>query len=276
MSRFYLILALLLIHVTSPMYGQEIDKKSSKRERPSEHPVYEYEKSPYVSADVWDCVKPYLLPSNHPVRARLDKIFSSSRVTLNQDTVLAAGFERATIRAYSHNIVSKHPDLQGYLVKFFTDEQDLQDFPPLIWRIEGANAVRNEIKARGYEKMFSVPKKWIYPLPAEPSPPPECYRKNFILVVEDMHIYRKNKNYRRWKENMTPKRADAMFVLLQVVGLYDSIYPFNLPFCEDGRQSFIDTEHHHKWPIRFDLMLPYFSPQMEHYWRIIVGQGGPR
>lgn len=275
MYRFCLILIFLHLYLPSSVYG-EIEKKTTKRESYPKNPVYEYEKSPHVSSEAWECVKPYLLPSNHPVKARLDKIFSSSRATLNEDSMLAAGFERATVRAYSHNIVSKHPDLQGYLVKLFTDQQDIQDYPLLIWRIEGANAVRHEIITRGYEKMFSVPNKWIYPLPIEPSPPPECHRKNFILVVEDMHIYRKSKNTRRWKEKMTPKRADAMFVLLQVVGLNDSIYPFNLPFCEDGRQAFIDTEHHHNWPIHFHLMLPFFSPEMEQYWRILVGQGGPR
>lgn len=266
---------LVLLSFT-PLFADPVDKKSFRTERPPEFPVYEYEQSPHVPDHVWEHVKPHLLPSNHPVKPRLDKIFMNSRATLNQQSMEAAGFVRTTVRTYSHNIVSKHPDLKGYLVKLFTDEQEIEDYPLLISRIDGANCVRQEIKNRGYEKMFSVPNKWIYPLPAEPSPPPGSHRKNFILVVEDMHIYRKSKNYRRWQEKMTPKRADAMFVLIQVVGLNDSIYPFNLPFCEDGRQSFIDTEHHHKWPIRFDLMLPYFSPWMEKYWRVLVGQGGPR
>lgn len=273
----HLLWYLILVAASANLHAEAAEKKSSRNtDKFPSNPVYDYVKSPYVTHEIWERVKPYLLPSNHPVKARLDKLFSKSRITLNQDTVAAAGFDRSTVRTYSHNIVSKHPALKGYLVKFFTDEQDLEDYTPLICRIEGANCVKAIIEERGYQKMFKVPNKWIYPLPEEPSPPAGYYRKNFILVVEDMYIYRKSKNTRRWKENMTPRRADAMYVILQLAGLNDSIYPFNLPFCEDGKQAFIDTEHHHTWPVHFDLMLPYFSSEMEQYWRIVVGQGGPR
>jgi hypothetical protein len=268
---FFILLFMRLFSLTA----SPLEKSSKKREKPPAIPLFEYEKSPYVADDAWEYVKPFLLPSNHPVKARLDKIFSKARVSLNENSLLEAGFERSQVRKYSNNIVSKHPELQGYLVKLFTDEQDVEDFPPLVCRIDGAQYVRNEIKAHGYEKLFSVPNKWIYPLPSEPSPPEGYHRKNFILVVEDMNIYTKRKNYLRWKEKMTPKRADAIYIVLQNVGLSDSIYPFNLPFCEDGRQAFIDTEHHHKWPVHFDLMLPFFSPKMEQHWRNIVGNGGP-
>jgi hypothetical protein len=275
MYKIWLLAAMLFLSLASSLNAHEVERRSRGKHKFPALLLYEYEKSPYVSSEVWEYVKHFLLPSNHPVKAKLDKIFSASRVTLNEYSLMQAGFERSNVRKFSNNIVSKHPELPGYLVKLFTDEQDIEDYAPLICRIDGAQYIRNEIKAHGYEDMFSVPNKWIYPLPSEPSPPEGYHRKNFILVVEDMKIYRKSKNYLRWKEKMTPKRADAMYVLLQNVGLIDSIYPFNLPFCEDGRQAFIDTEHHHKWPVRFQLMLQFFSPEMEQHWRIIVGNGGP-
>jgi hypothetical protein len=265
------IFILCFLLLTTAAYG----KHSKKQEQPAFVPEYKYEPSPYVDPQVWHNVSQYFLPSNHPIKSRLDEIFSKTRVTLNPQTILEAGFERNNARHFSKTVVSKHPALNGYLVKMFTDEQDLEDYIPLCHRIVGAECVKAVIKVHHFEKFFKVPQKWIYPLPIEPSPPEGYHRKNFILVVEDMDIHHKQKNALSWKKKILPDRADAIYTVIQAVGLADSIYPFNLPFCRDGKQAFIDTEHHHKWPIHFDLMLPFFSTRMEHYWRIIVGNGGP-
>lgn len=240
-------------------------------------PEYNYERSPYVTEESWKFLQTYLLPSNHPIKPKLDKIFKASRVTQSTQSVKDAGFTRHIARNYSFAVVSPHPELKGYLVKMFLDNQsNTPDFEQWVERIDGANYVKASIKAHGYEKLFKVPNKWIYPLPLEPSPSPGSYRKNFILVVEDMKIYRGRKTTKRWQGNqMTMKRADAFFVILQDVGLKDSIYPFNVPFCEDGKQAFIDTEHHHKWPICFNLTTPYFNPMMQEYWLHLIGNGGP-
>ena len=276
MKRILILISMSLLTIS---YGWTSEsnpvKKKSKEKEKNFTPEYNYPKNPHVSQEVWDKVSPYFLPSNHPAKAKLDRIFHRTRVTLNTDAVAAAGFERSINRPFSNTVVSKHPDVKGFFLKFFTDEQDIEDWPVLIWRIDGAKYVQQCIDHYGYQKFFKVPKKWIYPLPADPSPPAGMHRKNFILVAEEMDIYHKSKNYSKWKHNITIDRADAIYTVLQIVGLKDSIYAFNIPFCKDGTQAFIDTEHHHEWPIRFDLMLPWFNPRMEQYWRVIVGHGGP-
>ncbi len=89
-----------------------------------------------------------------------------------------------------------HPLIKGYLFKVYLDVQpDICEWSNWVRRIEGAHAIRACIKRHGY-KHFSVPHKWIYPLPPEPSPPfsEKYHRKNFILIVEDMHIVNLTQN----------------------------------------------------------------------------------
>lgn len=241
-------------------------------------PVFDYTPSPRVSPEVWEMVKPYLLPSNHPIKPALDRIFSQTRVTANAKSVKRAGFKKPLPRPYSHCTVSHHPSLKGYLVKLFTDDQPLLcDHLAWIKRIKGANAVQKSIDKHKFHHFFKVPGKWIYPLPANPPPRNINKGKNFILVVEDMDIYEKQKNYDRWRgKKMTPQRIDAVWIVMEENGLSDSIRPFNIPFCKDGLQAFIDTEHHHEWPVHYEIMARYLSSSIEQHWIELMRRGGPK
>ena len=251
-------------------------KKSSPSIDHSKYSEYNYAPNPHIPREVWNLVKPFLLPSNHPIKYQLDALFSRGRVCQNLHTLADAGFSHCYIRGYSLMVVTDHPMVRGYWLKMFIDEQDITDYPALIHRIEGARAIQDAIVRHGYQDHFVVPKKWIYPLPAEPSPSAGCHRKNFILVAEDMNIYTKSANKKKWATKITPPRALAIYTLFQELGLNDSIYPFNLPFCKDGRQAFIDTEHHHNWPVRFDKMLQHMPHALQDYWlRIIETHGHP-
>lgn len=234
----------------------------------------------YVPADIWQKLSPYFLPDDHPIKGKLDRIFSASRVSLDPYTLKKAGFLTPNPRNHSRTIVSKHPQLKGYLVKLFTDVQkDKSDSQQLHKRIRGAVHTWKAIQAHGYQRYFKVPRKWIYPLPEHPAPPAEYLsnRKNFILVVEDMDIFQKKKNNKQWKSAVvTPERLNAIYTILQEVGLDDSMRAFNLPFCADGKQAFIDTERYHHWPIKMEVMLQYLSKPMKRHWNHLIIKGGPK
>lgn len=237
-----------------------------------EKPVYNYTKNPDVSEAVWDAVKPYLLPSNHPVKKKLDKIFTASRVTAHERSVKAAGFTSPYHRPQSRMVVSRHKDLPGYLVKMFTDDQrSVADYTLMLHRIKGARSIQRSIEKHGYEHLFKVPKKWIYPLPAEPVPLIAKYRKNFIIVVEDANILPRKDNYRKWKSSaMSRERMKALYVVMKEQGLKDSVFPFNLPFSEDGKIAFIDTEYHHSWPVHFNRLTSYFPSNQRNFWKQMI------
>jgi hypothetical protein len=233
-----------------------------------------FKRSPHVSEEIWTIVKPHLLPANHPARAKLDRLFSSRRVIRSPNTFKEAGFTRYRPGRFSRIMASGHPHLKGYFIKAFADTEltITADWMKLMHRIEGAKSIRACIKKHGYEKKFTVPHKWLYPLPAEPSPPHSAHylRKNFILVAEDMRIYDHEKNNKYYKKKMTPELIKALFTIIDEEGLADSLYAFNVPFCRDGRLAFIDTEHHHRWPIKYEKFKKYFSSDMGRYWDSLV------
>lgn len=238
-----------------------------------------YERNPHVDPQVWDFLSPFFLPEDEPVKAKLDQLFSNTRATLNKEALLEAGFiiPKRGPRASIHATILKHPKMKRYIFKLFTDDQDIEDWPNMARRIQGAECIREAIKKFGYESMFSVPKKWIYPLPVDPSPPEGSYRKNFILVAQNMKLLRKKANGTAWQSAaINPRVLDALYVLLQETGLADSLIASNIPFSKiDARISFVDTEVYHRWPIPFDKLTSFLSPRMQRYWQELINKGGP-
>ncbi|MCE5315865.1 MAG: hypothetical protein LLG04_00700, partial [Parachlamydia sp.] len=251
MMRKFLILTLLIVF---PITAKETD----------------YPHNPYVTDAVWETVKPYFLPYDHPIRPKLDRLFAR-RPTINERTVKKAGFNSPKKRPQSHMVISTHKAIPGYWFKMFTDDQKgVVDYTHMIHRIKGARSIQRTIERRGYEHLFKVPKKWIYPLPAEPSPPTPN-RMNFVLIAEDMKTLSRKSNNHKWKSSaMTKERATALYIVMKVNGLRDSIYPFNIPFSRDGKMAFIDTEYHHAGPVHFDRMLHYMPHRLRNFWQYLT------
>lgn len=234
-----------------------------------------YEQSPYVSETTWNEVQPYLLPEKHPAKKALDKIFSKTRATLSPEAMAKAGF-RCKFRQPNHLVAAKHSKLKGYLVKVFMDSQTM--FPEeeaLFWihRVKGARLIRNSINKHGYQALMKVPQKWIYPLPKDPAlPEGDYYRRNFILVVEDMKILSDDKNVQYYRTKMNAPTLDALYTILTENVLIDSIYINNIPFCYDGRIAFIDTEHYLTdiKPLRLHRLTYRFSKKMQNYWEGLI------
>lgn len=238
----------------------------------------EYVYNPYGSLELWDTLQPYFLPENHPIKAKLDKLFKRERLILSKETFEAAGFNKIKMREPTNIIIGKHPSLKGYILKVYLDSQPaVVEWANWMDRITGAEGIRSCIKRHSYQKHFKVPHKWIYPLPASPSPPddPLYNRKNFLLVVEDMRILSYTENKEAYRKKMTPELLNALYTILNEEGLLDSVYIDNIPFTEDGRIAFIDTEHHHKGPIRYEKLTGFFSPAMQQHWQRLIESGGP-
>ncbi len=236
-----------------------------------------YPRNPYVDEALWNDLEPYFLPEDMPVKAKLDKIFTASRVTQNLPALKVAGFKIPRLRKFAKVIVAKHPKVKGYVLKLFTDDNYL-DNEWFDWkrRILGAHYIQETIDRLGYQHLFKVPKKWIYPLPTEPGPTPGSIRKNFILVVEDMRIFSSSRNLSWWKSvAMTEELMDSIYIVFQECGLADSVYPDNLCFSRDRKMAFVDTQHFTVWPVPFFKLLPYFSSKKQQYWQSLMDHGGP-
>jgi hypothetical protein len=268
-----------LPHITAPLKGnnliniQMLLRSASELEKNK----YPYE-SPKVDEEIWEEVRPYLLPSNHPAWSKLNRVFCKSRATLNPNTFKKAGFKRYRPGRFSRVSASSHPELKEYFIKAYCDCElaIIYDWKKWIHRIKGAETIRACIKKYKLQSDFKVPHKWIYPLPKNPSPPKNAHyvRKNFILVCENMRIQDHSKNEKMYKKKMTQKLMKELYIVLQVCGLCDSVYCFNIPFCKDGRIAVIDTEYHHKWPVPFQKLNKNFSKDLRSYWEKITHNGG--
>lgn len=226
----------------------------------------------HITPEMWREVKPYLLPPNHPIKAKLDKLFSKARITTDRETVIKAGFKYPSEHGLNVHAL-KHPDVEGYFIKVYLDKKEHpEEWKKYILRIEGAELIRKAIKKHGYEKFMKVPHKWIYPLPGEPSPLPEYEdrRKNFVLIAEDMETYNSNKNHERWYSRATVRHLRALYKMVETYGLRDSCRVANVPWGRDKKIAFVDTEQHHRWPVNYHTLNKYLSPEFRKHWTKIT------
>ena len=229
--------------------------------------------STYVSREVWMAVQEYLMPDDHPIRKKLDQIFSSTRALSDAKSMKIAGFDRAKPQPHTGIIVTRHPELPGYVIKAYRDDCELFDGRPeyhfWIKRARGARKIQAFITAHKYDHYFKVPKKWIYLLPDEPSPPSKYLRKNFILVAEDMDIYGDKKTKQLWgSDRVTKDLLDAFYNITTELGLADCAKPANCPFSRDGRIAFVDTQiSNNRGYVKYDRLTPYLSSPMRDYWK---------
>jgi hypothetical protein len=232
--------------------------------------------NPFVPPDLWQQLEPYFLPADHPIKARLDRLFHKRRVTQSLQTFEKAGFDKPQKRNPTQIIIGRHPHFKDYIFKVYLDTQPpVEEWKNWVKRIEGARSIQACIQRHGF-RHFTVPNKWIYPLPVEPSPPSNSryQRKNFILIVENMHILDSKDNLKAFRKKMSKSLLEELYIILTEEGLIDSVYPDNIPFTRSGKIAFIDTEHHHLAPVRYYKLTHFLSPEMQQYWRHLIDKNG--
>jgi hypothetical protein len=236
-----------------------------------------WQRNPSVEPALWDELSPYFFPENRPEKAILDKICKKRRILNSVKDMHSAKFLVFTNQK-EKIIVARHYKLPGILMKVYLDGSNAVDWFWWRKRIQGANTVREAIERHGYGHIMKVPHKWMYALPADPPPKrqdPGIPRKNFVLLVENMNILGPNDNYKAFKKWITKEHLIALYTIITECGLLDSVYADNIPFCEDGKIAFIDTEHAHNTPpYPLENIGQYLSKEMLPYWEQLI-QGNP-
>lgn len=236
------------------------------------HSFCNYPYNPHVPIEIWNEVEPHFLPCDHPIKKKLDRIFKKKRVTLSEQTFVEAGFSITRLNRPINAVVTGHKDLKGYLVKVYLDSQfAIPEWQMWLRRIKGIEIIQECLDKHQFTQ-FVLPKKWIYPLPTEPSPPiDERYnRKNFILVVEDMHILDHKKNAQAFKETLNKPLLNDLYIVLTECGLTDCVWIGNMPFTKKRKITFIDTELFHNGIPEFEKLKTYFSdPMKDHLEKLI-------
>lgn len=265
-------LFLILIITGLPLYAALISPSSELKDYQRHHSIPE---------EIWNEAEPHFLPKDHPIKNRLDALFSKTRLLASYETLKQAGF-RIHISKSELDVVF-HPDLKGYIIKFYLDtHENLPYFNKLnltdkyisevrLWllRIAGVARIKEILDKHHYHHLIKVPKKWIYPLPLTPESK-DVFSKYFVLVEEDMNLVNDEENKRRYREEMTPELLKALYTVLKEGVLYDSVYINNNPFSTDGKIAFIDTEEYDRKPVPFEKLLPHLSTEMQVYWKKLM------
>lgn len=231
----------------------------------------------FISNKLWNKVQDYLIPNNHPIKKKLDHIFSQSRVIADLNSLQAAGFSFLMPQHNTQIIVARHPDLNGYILKLYLDNQNyFKDRPEHFhWmeRINGVRLIRRYITKHHYENFFKTPKKWMYLLPDDPFYSSQDLGKKFILVAEDMELFEDNVNELMWGGPRVNKEfLYAFYKIVTDLGLRDSTKPSNCTFSIDGKASFIDTQVYEREDVKYDILTPFLSPTMQEYWKKLIFQ----
>lgn len=239
----------------------------------------QFENNPHISKKAKNQMRPYLIPLTHPMKRNLDLIFAS-RVTMTESNFKLAGFNIVSVRPRTYIYVAGHPWLPGYLIKanMDTETREKRDKPSWYWLVQrciGAEKIRRVIEKKKI-KHFVVANKWIYPLPAEPSPPKSSQftRHLAVLLVTDMQLVPKLHNHHAWQHYITKSHLDELYIILsRAKG--SSYRPDNIWYTKNKQFAFIDTEYPDHKP-DYRSIRRYLSKEMRNYWDSLVKSGGKK
>lgn len=218
----------------------------------------------------------YLLPNDHWLKLRLDNIFTQWDASRTQDLLEKAGFITLCKRS-SNMIVAKNKEIPGYLIKIYLQsDKPNQTWKWLINRSLGAENIRNLIKSKKLH-YFTVPDKWIYPLPNE-----DVNTENMrvssgekipaILIATRMKIGTLEESKFAWKNKITHKHLRELYCILSH-GFASCYLPQNIPYTKEGKFTCLDTEYPFR-SHRLERIRSKLSDEMAAYWDHLIKTGG--
>jgi len=170
--------------------------------------------------------------------SQLSGLFASRRMFDSFDRFRAAGFK---LVAHAENKImsGSHSSAPGYLFKKYNNDKPAKkQISNYLHRIEGARLLRAFVAERGFSRV-AVPRKWLYELSPD-------FPERYLLIVEKVHLASESDTYRGYDRTSREQLRELATILYYFRGLNSTAA--NLPFTEDGKIAFIDTErwHHDK------------------------------
>jgi hypothetical protein len=173
-----------------------------------------------------------------PIYARLPALFTDRRMFDSYDRFRSEGFRLA--EHSEHKILcGSHKSMGGFLFKKYNNDRPGRDqLLNYMFRIEGSRVIRALIMERGFTSVIA-PQKWLYELP--PSFP-----ERYLVVAERLDLVSESETLRNYDRIGRDQMRELATMLYYFRGLNSTAS--NLPFTEDGKIAFIDTErwHHDK------------------------------
>lgn len=166
-----------------------------------------------------------------PVFDKLGDLFTDPEMFRSVDRYSAEGFA-IVARNPAKMMCGRHKRVKGYVFKKFNDHFPKNQLVNYLRRIEGARLLRHFIEEHSFTRV-TAPKKWLYQLPSD-------FPERYLLVAERLDLRTKEKSESRYARIDKKQLRELATILYYFRGLNSTLS--NLPFTEDGKIAFIDTE----------------------------------
>lgn len=176
--------------------------------------------------------------STLPIFPLLDDLFTDPKMFRSFDRFSSAGFSLVDHAPYKI-MTGSHKRAKGYLFKKYNnDKPGKKQLLNYMHRIEGARLIRTFIAEHGFSHV-AAPMKWLYELP--PSFP-----ERYLVVAEKLRLVSRSDTESAYDSIGKAQMHELATILYYFRGLNST--SSNLPFTEDDKIAFIDTErwHHDK------------------------------
>jgi len=152
-------------------------------------------------------------------------------------------FEKAGFSLVEHSpnkiLTGSHKRVRGYLFKKYNnDKPGKKQLRNYMHRVEGARFLRTFIAEHGFSRVVA-PKKWLYELPT-------AFPERYLVIAEKVDLVSRDATERAYARIGKEQAGELATILYYFRGLNSTAQ--NLPYTEDGKIAFIDTErwHHEK------------------------------
>lgn len=231
--------------------------------------------NPIITKGMRKKMAPYVLPLTSSLKRIMDQIFSHSRVTYNEQSLAEAGFHTLLVAPNSFLHIALHPLAKGYLFKIALDSELRLKKGRAAWkwlvdRCIGAENIRKLIEKKKLNH-FSVPQKWLYPLPYPERAGP--ISQPVILVVTHFDIFSFEESRVAWLTKATFEIVEELYAIISH-GYSSSFLPSNIPYTKEGKFACIDTEYAERKTIKYAAVRKWLSEEMCAYWDNLVRKGG--
>ena len=173
--------------------------------------------------------------ARQPFAAVLMELFTDPKMFASFDRFRAAGFN--LVEHSENKIMSgSHKRLRGFLVKKYNnDKPGKKQLRNYLHRVEGARLLRTFITEHNFRRVVA-PLKFLYELPS-------TFPERYLVIAEKLDLVSRKDTERAYDSIDREQTRELATMLYYFRGLNSTAA--NLPFTEDGKIAFIDTERWH-------------------------------